>query len=167
MPRKQVTERDEKILKMWNENMTGTEIGAVLGTTRNAILGRLHRLKAYGIDTSKSRPARVTPQRPKTPRVKVAKKETPKPKTEKIYYPPRIEEQPISGVTLLQLKPKSCRFIISHEDANVRIFCGKNKERGAYCGNHARLCYLPPKEKKTEKSNESTNYKYGSLPQSA
>lgn len=173
MSRKQtVTERDQKILKMWGEGLTGLQIGEVLGVTRNAILGRLHRLKAYGIDTAKLKPAKTVEKKscpaPKTRAqlaLRVAPTDQKKSKTIRVYYPPRPEPQPGDGVSLLGLKSSSCRYIISSESSHAVIFCGEDKERGSYCAHHAQICYVPTPAKKAKKSNEFTIYKYGRLPE--
>lgn len=50
-----------------------------------------------------------------------------------------------SGIRMDELKYDSCRYIISHDNAVSVRYCGHERKRGAYCGAHATLCYLPPK----------------------
>lgn len=161
MARKPITDRDHKILKLWNDGRTGTEIAEALGTTRSAILGRLHRLKGHGIDTAKRKPAGKSPQVAKKEPEKIAKPERRKHKTIKTYFPPRKLVIPDKYLTIPELTARSCRFIVNDGDHGVYLFCGQDKERGSYCGYHAKMCYIPTETKKTKRSKEFQFYKYG------
>lgn len=54
-----------------------------------------------------------------------------------------MEEEPPNKVRFADLKSDSCRFIVEGRTAEKYRFCHKTKERGAYCEEHAKLCYVP------------------------
>lgn len=49
--------------------------------------------------------------------------------------------EPKTGKTIMTLRHDSCRFIIN--DGETPIYCGKKKERGPYCAEHYKVCYVP------------------------
>ena len=46
-------ESEQKLKKLWKDGLTGSEIAKFFGTTRSAILGKVHRLKLETRATSK------------------------------------------------------------------------------------------------------------------
>jgi hypothetical protein len=54
--------------------------------------------------------------------------------------PHQGEGQQILGVTILELRLYSCRFIIRYDD-DAAIYCGDTGR--PYCMAHRKLCYLP------------------------
>lgn len=63
----------EQLFKLWNAGRTGTEIAKVLGNgrTRNAVIGKVHRMQGKGIDLAK-RPSPIHPKTRATNEIKVA-----------------------------------------------------------------------------------------------
>jgi hypothetical protein len=61
--------------------------------------------------------------------------------------PPLGEGQPILGVTILELRLFSCRYVIGADDDLGAIFCGLTTFKGSYCKTHHKICYkgLPAK----------------------
>jgi hypothetical protein len=61
--------------------------------------------------------------------------------------PPLGEGQPISGVTILELRLYSCRYVVGADDDLGAIFCGVTTFKGSYCEAHHKICYkgLPRK----------------------
>lgn len=58
--------------------------------------------------------------------------------------PKNGEGQTLFGVTILELRLFSCRFIIgSNEDVGA-IFCGMQTAKGSYCEAHHKICYIAP-----------------------
>jgi GcrA cell cycle regulator len=111
---------DEKIgrlKKLWSEGLTTGEIGKRLGVSKNAVVGKAHRLGLKG------RPSPIKRQDVKTPTA--AKK----PET-RIF-------------TLTDLSAQTCRWPIGdpkHEDFR---FCGKPVIAGKpYCGEHCATAYV-------------------------
>jgi hypothetical protein len=58
---------------------------------------------------------------------------------------PRQGEEPQQvGVTILELRLFSCRYIIKQAEEEV-LFCGSEVHRVSYCEAHYRLCYIKTK----------------------
>jgi len=55
------------------------------------------------------------------------------------------EGQPILGVTILELRLFSCRYIIGSDENVGAIFCGSQTAKGSYCQTHYSLCYIKTK----------------------
>jgi hypothetical protein len=133
------TDEVKKIaLDMWNKNFTGGQIAQELCLTRNTVMGILHRLKKTG---------------EVGPRPKLAFKiNSPKMAAKTKKLPPVfIKAKPVNHMfkKLMQLRADSCRYIVNDGHAAHFLFCGKPKEKGSYCMDHAKLCYI--KSNKTVK----------------
>ena len=155
-----ITEEEEKlIIKMWDERRTGSEIGLALGRTRSSIMGKLNRLRAKGVITlrpegearfkPKFRPAdkpvirNKVPSMPKMPQLKTGDEPKADKPVEALFVPPPPPPpKPAKPIEFSQLKPMSCRYVVSGKWPEDFLFCGKNKERGAYCEEHAALSYV-------------------------
>jgi len=141
------TDEVKKIaLDMWNKNFTGGQIAQELCLTRNTVMGILHRLKKTG---------------EVGPRPKLAFKiNSPKMAAKTKKLPPVfIKAKPVNHMPkkLMQLRADSCRYIVNDGHAAHFLFCGKPKEKGSYCMDHAKLCYVKPnKGAKKEKEKISS-----------
>lgn len=168
----------EEVIRMWNEGSTGLQIAEAMGTTRSAIMGMLYRLRGKGLIKYRPRPTAEERKKQKVKSVTVApiltaapadtlppEPATPEPSSNVVYGPwrlpdpepsmPEIEPEeevaPVSernGMTLLELKADSCRYITKVGVGLSTIYCGAPAERGAYCAAHALRCYVQPKEHK-------------------
>lgn len=167
-------ERVELLKKMWAEGLSASQIAAKLagGVTRNAVIGKVHRMGLSG---------RVTRTRVSTPRTRktrepshpgrpahagnadtgspvarsignTALKPLPAAKPEPLLEPVPIRAADIpigERVTILMLSDKTCRWPIgdpSHEDF---CFCGKTPKEGMpYCAGHAAIAYQPHSDRR-------------------
>lgn len=142
---------DQTIIDMWNDNKKGSDIAEALGMSRNAVMGKLYRLRAAKYIEYRTVPVR---QKTDTPE-KRAKRETRAYKYSSPYSGPVIPLPPqpemVSndyGIKLTELKNSSCRFIINDGPAHGFLFCGKKKEKGPYCAEHRKLCYIKVQPRK-------------------
>lgn len=113
-------DRIETLKSLWAEGLSASQIAARLGgVTRNAVIGKAHRL---GL---KSRPSPVKAEAPKP-----AKRAAPKPPQPKVETDER-------RVTLLDLTERMCKWPIGHPGDPDFHFCGKPSEAGLpYCAPH-------------------------------
>lgn len=59
---------------------------------------------------------------------------------------PQMGEEPQQiGVTILELRLFSCRYIIRQNDEGDTRFCGTEVHRVSYCKTHYSLCYVKTK----------------------
>jgi GcrA cell cycle regulator len=153
-------ERIEHLKKEWAAGRSANQIAADLKLTRNAVIGKVHRL---GLNRRSGSPE---PRRMHmaAPRPKVAKAPQPRPQlmiasngcvVEKAEpRPPRVQiparvEGPGSA-TLLTVGAHMCKWPIGDPMDKEFTLCGRGRERGSYCASHAALAYAPasstPKE---------------------
>ena len=116
-----------QLKQMWNEGKSTGEIGKILGVSKNAVVGKAHRL---GLE---SRPSPI--KRSENVESGESKKKETKPKPKKAAEPKKEKKK--DGVSLLELTSASCRWPIGDpKDADFH-FCGKEVVPGKnYCEKH-------------------------------
>ena len=131
-------ERVEQLRSLWTEGLSASQIARVLGgVTRNAVIGKVHRLGLAG---------RASPSRAERPRLPSAPKVQARP-----HNPaqPVVEEEPVilddgSFATVLTINDRMCRWPIGDPSENEFHFCGRKPKNGSpYCEAHARKAYQP------------------------
>ncbi len=153
-------ERVDVLKKLWLDGLSASQIAKQLGgVTRNAVIGKVHRLGLSG-RAAPSQPARqvfkaprparpVTTATPSTPR-RVAEAAAPTAAisghmTTGGAAPPthimRIEEP--GSATVLTLGAHMCKWPIGDPSSDEFTFCGRRASEGVYCGDHARIAYQP------------------------
>ena len=145
MATKNTDKTKNAVLEMWNKNYTGGQIAKELCLTRNTVMGIIHRLKkTEAVEPRVKIPPKIDP-----PKVVVKTKKLP---------PVFIKPKPVNHMprTLMQLRANSCRYVVNDGHASQFLFCGKPKEKGAYCMDHAQLCYVKP-HKGVKKEKEKTS----------
>lgn len=162
-------ERIALLTKLWTEGQTASQIALALGeaTTRNAVIGKAHRLGLSGRPSPvrAPRPARATVLRPSKPRALNSPERmplTPKPaeapqmrlaeaQIRSIMAPAVIPIGP--GVTLLKITDKMCKWPIGHPGDKGFSFCGSTARDGSpYCEGHAQVAYQPPPSKRDRRT---------------
>jgi GcrA cell cycle regulator len=121
------------------------------GVTRNAVIGKVHRLGLSGRATpaAPARPAFKAP-RPARP---AAAAPTIQRRAEPVAPPPaprlaEVREEPGSA-TVLTLGAHMCKWPIGDPAMDNFTFCGRRAdENGPYCHEHAQVAYQPPQTKK-------------------
>lgn len=113
-------EKIKQLKKLWSKGKSTVEIGRELGISKNAVVGKVHRLELN------ARPSPI-----KKEAVKTVKHKAEKP----------------SKMTLMDLKLNSCRWPVGEpKDADFH-FCGKDTVTGKpYCQEHCKVAYTSLKE---------------------
>lgn len=155
-------ERVEVLKKLWSDGLSASQIaGRLGGVTRNAVIGKVHRLGLSGrATTSRMRSARprlriaatANAQRPQRPTyatvgnaaLKVAFAPA-RPEIALMLVPNLAEvldDVPVLKVDLLDLKECMCRWPLGDPQSEGFAFCGRPKTGGAsYCEHHAGIAY--------------------------
>jgi GcrA cell cycle regulator len=151
-------DRVELLKRLWSEGLSASQIAGELGgITRNAVIGKVHRLglsgraKAPSSSVPRPRKARVSSQmfRPARPMVRGNTALAVSPAYE---YDLEPEPQPIENIiplgqrcTLLELNDEKCHWPVGDPGQPDFYFCGGKTGTGIpYCGYHARVAYQPP-----------------------
>jgi GcrA cell cycle regulator len=150
------SERIELMKRCYQAGLSCSQIAGEIGVSRNAVIGKLHRLglsqprDIAARQVEQRRAARLAqaprmPSRPKRPRLGVSAQQALL--MEAFPTPPAIEDVPIHngrGCTLLELGQERCRWPISTPGAKDFYFCGNEPLKGLpYCAGHARIAYRP------------------------
>lgn len=148
-------ERVELLKKLWSEGLSASQIAGRLGAvTRNAVIGKVHRLGLSGrattsrMKTLRPRVRIANPKRPAKPRFALSGN----PAVRALYsenepYVPPVEDLviPLAERKSIQtLTECSCRWPIGDPQLADFHFCGKGKVPGLpYCEVHARRAFQP------------------------
>lgn len=139
--------------KLWSEGKTAAEIASELGgVTRNAVIGKAHRLKLSGrgganIQTPKKvKKKAVQARKPKPANVNIA------PQKKTILKSDSERER----IPLIDMAPNQCKWPIGDPKTADFGFCGDRKVPGIpYCIEHAQVAYQAATRNRILKSPEA------------
>lgn len=135
-----------KLLKqLWGEGKTAAEIAKELGgVTRNAVIGKAHRLKL----NSRLSPIQQNVKKTKSERKDVARAPTPVRK---------IEFKGL-GIKLRDLENDMCRWPSGDPKDKDFVFCGCKRIEGLpYCAEHCKAAYQVQTRSRTLNANDFNN----------
>lgn len=126
-----LAERIERLKALWNAGRSASQIANELGISRNAVIGKIHRLQGY-TPTRIARPAAQA----KPPKPPPAPKWKPPPAAP--LPEPVVVNAPSLDLRLDELKAGVCHY--PHGTAAPYLFCGQPTRDGSpYCALHRRL----------------------------
>lgn len=154
-------ERVELLKKLWADGLSASQIAGELGgITRNAVIGKVHRLGLSGRAKSPSSSApRPRKARPASHMVRVSRPAV-RGNTALAYdYEAEAEPELIEAVipleqrrTLVQLTDATCRWPVGDPGSTDFFFCGgQTKEDGVYCTHHSRVAYQPAGDRRRDR----------------
>ncbi|MBD3845491.1 GcrA cell cycle regulator [Bosea sp. SSUT16] len=170
-------ERVELLKKLWSDGLSASQIAAELGNvTRNAVIGKVHRLGLSGRAKSAAAPAtprnaapRKAPARAPShpmnnaagatrgthalaphfatqPEADIEAEQAPRP-SEDVVIP--FSER----VTIMELREYMCRWPMGDPTTPEFRFCGARSQTGMpYCSHHARIAYQPAADRRRDRS---------------
>ncbi len=158
-------ERVDVLKKLWSDGLSASQIaGRLGGVTRNAVIGKVHRLGLSGRATT----SRMKSHRPRV-RAHAARR------IMKQRLPGSVANTPLRSLYMNDLEPyvplaeelviplaerkyiqtlteSSCRWPIGDPQQPEFHFCGKGKIPGLpYCEVHARRAFQPPQARRRER----------------
>ena len=163
-------ERVELLKKLWAEGLSASQIaGRLGGVTRNAVIGKVHRLGLSGrATTSRMKSLRPRPRATAAANTALARRpvnksrfgSTGNPSVRALYQPDAepfvaVEELviPLAERKSIQtLADCNCRWPIGDPQHEEFHFCGKDKVMGLpYCEFHARRAFQPPQPRRRDR----------------
>tara|TARA_B100001123_G_C15212569_1_gene987887 strand:+ start:963 stop:1460 length:498 start_codon:yes stop_codon:yes gene_type:complete len=146
-------EREDKLKELWKKGFTASQIAAELGkTTRNAVIGKAHRLNLESRGTSKKTTIKSAPENSNKQRAKPEKMGR-KARFQALLLDKNFE--PENPKTLEELTDETCRWPLGHPHEEKFYFCGrKSMEKFPYCKLHVLYAFQPKNAKEEDQISE-------------
>ena len=163
-------DRVEILTKLWAEGLSASQIATRLGgVTRNAVIGKVHRLGLSGRATPSraSRPKQRRTREPSHPSksnttfrtagataFKAELSPTPAAVPEPTPSPLREVNLPTGDrCDILQLSDRTCRWPIGDPGSEEFCFCGAPPSTGQpYCATHVEIAYQPAHDRRRRRT---------------
>jgi len=146
-------ERQEKLRQLWKKGHSASQIAGMLGdTTRNAVIGKAHRLKLEARSVS----------RKSTIKVNIEKENTSEAKSQKLGRKARFKAllldknfEPENPTKLENLANEHCRWPLGEKMEPASLFCGrKSIDKFPYCKLHLLYAFQPKNAKEEDQITE-------------
>lgn len=164
-------ERVDLLRKLWTDGLSASQIAAELsnGITRNAVIGKVHRLGLSG-RVKTNAPAAAARPRVQAPRVAKPVQSRPmtavrgntvmviEARTFEAPAPRPVEEVVVpicERVTIMELREGMCRWPLGDPSTPDFRYCGGRSDIAAtYCAAHARMAYQPAQDRRRDRERE-------------
>jgi len=147
-------ERENKLQELWSKGHTASKIASLLGdTTRNAVIGKAHRLNLEARASSKKNIVKTNNKEnnisPEIKNQKLGKKA----KFKALLLDKNFE--PENPKQLEELTDETCRWPIGHPPEETFYFCGRKPiDKFPYCKLHVLYAFQPKNAKEEDKISE-------------
>ena len=141
-----------KLRELWDQGLPTAQIGKLLGFTKNAVVGKAHRI---GLERRPS-PIRRTAVKPdrKKARSPIMPKLNFEVKKDEVRENPVHQQtfQPLVKNLFTKSVKRGCEWPEGHPDESDFKFCGKERfEDKPYCIDHCAVAYVIPEKEESEK----------------
>ena len=140
-----------KLRELWDQGLPTAQIGKLLGFTKNAVVGKAHRIglerRPSPIRRTAVKPDRKKARSPVMPKLNFEKKEelVSEQKENSVF-------QPVVKNLLNTNVKRGCEWPQGHPDEIDFHFCGKDRfEDKPYCLDHCAVAYVVPEKEENEK----------------
>ena len=143
-----------KLRELWDQGLPTAQIGKLLGFTKNAVVGKAHRIglerRPSPIRRTAVKPDRKKARSPVMPKLNFEnKQEDTRTPTENFTF------QPVVKTIFGSAVKRGCEWPEGHPDENDFHFCGKDRfEDKPYCLDHCAVAYVIPEKEDTERNQQ-------------
>ncbi len=155
-------DRVELLKKLWADGLSASQIAGELGgITRNAVIGKVHRL---GLSGRAKAPSSSVPRQRKPRAASMFRAPRPMVRGNTALampaydYDPEPEPELLENIipigqrcTLLELNDEKCHWPIGDPGQPDFFFCGGKATGSPYCGYHARVAYQPANDRRRDR----------------
>ena len=147
------SEKVEKLKELWAKGHTASQIAEMLGdTTRNAVIGKAHRLNLEARAPSKQSNVSRTKENKQIIRRSTAPMSR-KAKFQSILLDKNFEAE--NPKSLEELTEETCKWPIGHPNEEKFYFCGrKSIDKFPYCKLHVLYAFQPKNAKEEDQITE-------------
>jgi GcrA cell cycle regulator len=157
-------ERVEQLKKLWESGLSASQIAAELGNiTRNAVIGKVHRL---GLSGRAKSPSSAVPRprkaRPSQHMVRISRPMSRGNTALAHAFETEPEHDPVAydnvvpmnqRKTLLELSEDTCHWPVGDPGSPEFFFCGGKSLQGLpYCAHHSRVAYQPAVDRRRDRN---------------
>ena len=145
-----------KLRELWDQGLPTAQIGKLLGFTKNAVVGKAHRIglerRPSPIRRSAVKPDRKKARSPVMPKLNFENKQDKIISTnESTSFQPMIKNLFNSSIK------RGCEWPKGHPDEIDFHFCGKDRfEDKPYCLEHCAVAYVVPDKEENERQQVNT-----------
>tara|TARA_B100001123_G_C15248087_1_gene1001723 strand:- start:711 stop:1208 length:498 start_codon:yes stop_codon:yes gene_type:complete len=146
-------EKENKLRELWKKGHTAAQIASMLGdTTRNAVIGKAHRLNLEGRVASKKIKTKVSSESI-VPSAAKTQKLGRKARFKALLLDKNFEQE--NPTKFEELTDKVCKWPIGHPYEKNFYFCGrKSMEKFPYCMLHVLYAFQPKNAKEEDQISE-------------
>ncbi|MDC0226512.1 GcrA family cell cycle regulator [Alphaproteobacteria bacterium] len=150
-----------RLKELWDQGLPTAQIGKLLGFTKNAVVGKAHRI---GLERRPSpiRRTAVKPDRKKARSPVMPKLNFEKSKPQETNYIPqqRTFQPSVKNIFTANTK-RGCEWPLGHPDEPEFHFCNKERfEEKPYCLDHCATAYVIPEKEETKPMARSGTIRY-------
>ena len=145
-----------RLKELWDQGLPTAQIGKLLGFTKNAVVGKAHRIglerRPSPIRRTAVKPDRKKARSPIVPKLNFeAEKKEVREESKQQNFQPTVKNLFVS-----QTK-RGCEWPEGHPDESDFKFCGKDRfEDKPYCIDHCAVAYVIPEKEEAERQEIST-----------
>lgn len=147
-------DRVEILSTLWAAGLSASQIALKLGgVTRNAVIGKVHRLGLSGRIKPKRKTQPAKSRTATTARRRAPVKRRAAPRGAPTPPPVPLEAKPLPNgeyATILTITETLCKWPLGDPTSPEFRFCGRGTDKGEpYCKSHAQLAYQPSRRRGT------------------